>query len=101
MANKEGLTPLHIAAFYSNLPAIQIIYEHLDNTRQEIDPNILTKRGITPLACTGSVQKQLKIGEDLRRLTTGSLELRTAKVYEYLRNRGAYLPSEKEGISVW
>ena len=101
MADKEGYTPLHIAAFYSNLTAIQIIYEHVDNTHQEIDPNILTKKGATPLTCIGSVQEKLEISEDLRRLTIGSLELRTAKVYEYLRNRGAYLPYEQEGIIIW
>jgi len=100
-ANQIGMTPIHLATYNANLTAIKIINDHLAQNSLAIDWNMpMPTTGKTALDCTGMVRGQMtNVGPAYRHIVD-SLEMRMAKTYEYLRNRGACLSSEKNAICV-
>ncbi|KAK0749675.1 hypothetical protein B0T18DRAFT_407322 [Schizothecium vesticola] len=99
--DNNGFTPLHLAAYKANLTALQIIQEHVVRNGQAVDWNSrIPETGATVMGCTGLVRQRLRLDGEIHRQLIASLELRTAKTYEFLRNCGACLPSELEGVCV-
>ncbi|KAK5635649.1 hypothetical protein RRF57_011361 [Xylaria bambusicola] len=99
-ADQVGCTTLHWAAYGSNLTAIQIIYDHLKATGQEIDVNRRNIAGDTALDMLGEMRDKMKLDSVQYRATIKQYELRTAKTYEYLRDHGAYYRSEWRGVTI-
>lgn len=103
MRDNNGATPLHIAAYSSNLTAIKIIYDHLTSRSIEIDVNVPDCKGYTPLdySLHHLIWRKTQEGNfEVPEATLQSLQRRTAKTYEYLRNRGALFAWERQGITM-
>ncbi len=101
MADANGLTPLHIAAANANLVAIQIIYDSIESSGQQLDPNTRSHLGATPLSYTGAILPALtqrSKDDPAYALEVRSFRRRMAETFAYLRNRGGRLPSELEGV---
>ncbi|KAI0439052.1 hypothetical protein F4803DRAFT_68412 [Xylaria telfairii] len=97
-ANHLGNTLVHLAAMGTNLTAIQIIYDHLDTTGQDIDINRQSYTGATALDILEFCISCPSPEQERHASTIKSSQLRAAKTYEYLRNRGACRSSEQQGI---
>lgn len=98
--DKRGFTPLHLAAYNSNFTAIQIIYDNAMKDGHKVNLNLMDKNGLTPLSVVGLIQRRYEFNAERHGKLISSLQIRTAKTYEYLRNRGAYLASEQVGIAI-
>lgn len=100
MTDNRGNSPLHFAAYNSNVTAIEIIRDHLINRGEEMNPNIPNNEGTTPLSVLGQMQKHIRLNKETDRNLIEILHRNTARAYGCMRNLGAYLNSEQDGIFV-
>ena len=101
MTNHQGYTPIHLAAYYANVIALEIIKDHLASLGQELDPNFAGPGAPPPLHGIGKIREQLLVKEEDEPHLYTLLKQNTAKIYALMRNLGGCLVWEREGAMVW
>jgi hypothetical protein len=89
MADAQGNTPLHIAAFCSNYVAIETLCNHFNRTGQTLDLNIANTDGATPLDAVGQIMQNSDVNKSKNRHYFNTLRRNTARTYQCLRKLGA------------
>ena len=99
--NNQGYTPIHLAVYYANVIALEIIKDHLISLGQELDPNFTGPGAPRPLNGLGLVRQNLRLKEEDQPWLHASLKKNMAKTYAFMRDLGSCLESEREGASIW
>lgn len=101
MKNNSGRTALHVAAFYADYTAIDIMKEYMDETGQQLDLNALDSKAQTPLEYTGSLLKNFKVDQVLDRLLLDIFKEKSVRAFHLLRSMGARASvTDNRGIDV-
>ena len=90
-----------MAAYHSNVIALEIIKDHLASLGQELDPNFAGPGAPPPLDAIGQMQKHLVLREEDEQHLYAILKQNTAKTYAFMRNLGGHFSWEREGATVW
>lgn len=95
--NDQGYTPIHLAVYYANVIALEIIKDHLISLGQELDPNFAGPGVPRPLNGLGLIRQNLRLKEEDQPWLYAILKKNTAKTYALMRDLGGCLESEREG----